>query len=110
MIFLLIIALMSLVEYAGDSSFKYFARSDKEYKYLVLGIIAYAIMIKLLITALKTGNLIYTNGMWDGISAVIETLLAYFLLRETLSNKFQWTGLILVIVGIFFLNIGKIPF
>lgn len=108
MIFLLTIALMSLVEYVGDASFKTFARSSS-YEYLLYGIVAYAIMVKLLITALRAGNLIYTNGMWDGISAIIGTLLAYFLLKETLSNGFQWAGLGLVIAGICFLNVGKIP-
>ena len=109
MIFILTIALLSLFEYVGDASFKTFARSD-DYKYLLLGLIAYAFTIKLLIESLKTGNLIYTNGMWDGISAIIGTLLAYFLLKETLTNGMQWSGLLFIILGVFLLNIGKIPY
>jgi len=110
MLFALTIALLSLFEYVGDASFKTFARSDNGYEYLLLGLVAYAFTIKLLIESLKTGNLIYTNGMWDGISAIIGTLLAYFLLKETLSTKMQWSGLLLIILGVFLMNTGKIPY
>ena len=108
MIFLILIVLISLVEYVGDSNFKFYAR-DGKINNLVIGIIAYSVLIKLLITALKESNLIFTNGMWDGISAIISTLFAYFLLKERLSNKFQWSGLVLVILGVLLLNVGKIP-
>ena len=108
MIFLILIVLISLVEYVGDSNFKFYAR-DGKMNNLVIGIISYAILIKLLISALKESNLIFTNSMWDGISAIISTLFAYFLLKERLNNKFQWTGLILVILGVLLLNFGKIP-
>ena len=108
MIFLILIILISLVEYVGDSSFKSYAREGKMDR-LIVGIIAYAILIKLLISALKESNLIFTNSMWDGISAIISTILAYFLLKERLNNKFQWTGVILVILGLLLLNFGKIP-
>ena len=108
MIFLILVGIISLVEYVGDSNFKFYARDGKMDK-LVIGIIAYAILIKLLITALKESNVMFTNGMWDGISAIIETVLAYYLLKERMNNKFQWTGLLLVILGVIILNVGKIP-
>ena len=60
-------------------------------------------MIKLLI------ELIYVNGMWDGISTIIGTVLAYYLLKETLSSPLQWFGMVLIILGVFTLNIDKIP-
>jgi len=104
-----LVTLMSFVEYIGDASFKTFARSS-EYSYLMIGLVAYALMIKLLINLLRTSNLIYTNGMWDGVSALVETVLAYILLRETLTNKYQWSGLALIITGVFLINIGKVPY
>jgi multidrug transporter EmrE-like cation transporter len=77
---------------------------------LFMGIVAYAIVIKLLITALKEGNLMYTNAMWDGVSSVIGVVLAYFLLGERMSGWMQWLGLILTVVGVVILNCGKIPY
>ena len=44
-----------------------------------------------------------------GISAILSSLLAIWLLYETLSNNIQYIGLGLIISGIFALNYGKIP-
>jgi multidrug transporter EmrE-like cation transporter len=47
--------------------------------------------------------------MWDGISAILSTVLAYVLYKERLSNNYQWTGLAMVIAGCGLLGFGKIP-
>jgi multidrug transporter EmrE-like cation transporter len=106
--FILLILLLSFFEFIGDSNFKFFARTNSK-RYLYVGIIAYAVMLFFLINAFKHGNLIFTNGMWDGISAILSTILAFFLFHERLSNKLQWGGLILIILGSFLLSYGKIP-
>lgn len=106
-IFLLII-IVSIIEYFGDANFKIFARENKK-KGLFMGIFMYAIMIAVLIAIIKRTNITYMNGMWDGTSAVIETLLAYILLHETLSNKIQYLGLVFIIIGIIVMNYGVIP-
>jgi multidrug transporter EmrE-like cation transporter len=106
-IFLLII-IVSIIEYFGDSNFKIFARENKK-KALLMGILMYAVMIAVLIVIIKRTNITYMNGMWDGTSAVIETLLAYILLHETLSNKIQYLGLVFIISGIIAMNYGVIP-
>jgi multidrug transporter EmrE-like cation transporter len=108
MMFLYLILAVSLVEYVGDQNFKKYARNGKTSN-LVYGVIFYAFMIKLLIEALKKSNLIYMNGMWDGISTIIGTIFAWWLLKERLSNPMQWLGLLLIIMGLFALNSGKIP-
>ena len=108
MIFLYLILAVSIVEYFGDQNFKKFARTGKNAN-LVYGVIFYAFMLKLLIEALKKSNLIYMNGMWDGISTIIGTIFAWWLLKERLSNPMQWLGLLLIILGLFALNSGKIP-
>ena len=77
--------------------------------HLGMGLVAYAVMISFLIKALSRSNLIYTNGMWDGVSAIITTVLAFLLLGERLSNIQQWIGLVMIICGIFALHTGKIP-
>jgi len=108
MIFLITILMLSLVEYFGDSNFKSYAKTGRNMN-LIFGIIFYGLVIKFLIQALKTSNLIYANGMWDGISAVIETILAFYLLHETLNNPIQWLGLIMIIAGVFALHCGPMP-
>jgi multidrug transporter EmrE-like cation transporter len=108
MILLVTILLLCFVEYFGDSNFKLYARSGKNIN-LIYGILFYGLVIKFLIQALKSSNLIYANGMWDGVSTLVETILACFLLHETLSNPVQWFGISMVIVGIIALNVGKIP-
>jgi multidrug transporter EmrE-like cation transporter len=108
MIFLYLILAVSVVEYFGDQNFQKFARSGKNTN-LVYGVIFYALMIKLLIEALKKSNLIYMNGMWDGISTIIGTIFAWWLLKERLSNPMQWLGILLILLGLLALNVGKIP-
>jgi multidrug transporter EmrE-like cation transporter len=108
MIFIFLITLVSLSEYIGDSNFKLYARSG-QLNHLGMGLVAYTVMISFLIKALARSNLIYTNGMWDGVSAVITTVLAFLLLGERLTNTQQWIGLAMIIGGIFALHTGKIP-
>jgi len=108
MIFIFLIALLSLSEYIGDSNFKLYARSG-QLNHLGMGLVAYAVMISFLIKALSRSNLIYTNGMWDGVSAVITTILAFLLLGERLNSIQQWIGIGMIIGGIFALHVGKIP-
>ena len=105
--YLLLIIILSFFEFIGDSNFKSYARSNKN-SCLVFGMIAYLIMIFCLVTALKHGNLMFTNSMWDGISAILSTLGAYFLFHERLNNKLQWVGLGLIFVGCILLGQGKI--
>jgi len=104
--FILLITALSLVEYVGDSNLKFYSRNHQT-KNLVIGIVAYIFVVKLLIEALKRRNLILTNGMWDAISTIIATFLAFFILHERLNNWQQWFGLASVIVGVVFLNWGK---
>ena len=108
MIFLYLIIAVSTIEYFGDQNLKKFAKTGKTSN-LVYGIIFYALMLKLLIEALKQSNLIYMNGMWDGISTILGTLFAWWLLRERLSNPMQWLGLVLIFLGLIALNFGAIP-
>jgi multidrug transporter EmrE-like cation transporter len=106
--FVVLITVLCVAEYIGDSNFKSYSRSGHK-NALVLGLIAYGILIYLLIEALSHANLIYTNGMWNGIYTIMTTLLAYFLLNERLSNAYQWTGILLVISGTLLLGVGNIP-
>ena len=104
--FILLIVLLSLIEFVGDSNFKEYSRS-KTFKNLVIGVIAYIFVVKILIESFKRRNLIFTNAMWDAISTLISTFLAVFILKEHLNNWQQWVGLLSIIFGLALLNYGK---
>jgi len=67
--FFIWIVLVSLIEYIGDSSLKSYTRFNDKIG-LVIGIMAYIGVVIGLIILLKKTNVMYFNGMWDGVSAV----------------------------------------
>ena len=101
------IMMVSLAEIFGDFKFKDYARLGG-WDNFTQGLVGYAGVIYFLIRSLRVGNVIYVNGMWDGISAVLETLAAYFILGERLNNKWQYIGLVLLIAGLFLVRRGDI--
>ena len=107
--FFIIIMFASLLEYMGDSNFKFYARSDDP-KYLAYGGASYIVMVWVLIRLLKQSNVMYMNMLWDATSIIMETVLAYLLLGESLDNKYQWVGFVAIIGGIVLMNIGNIPY
>jgi len=102
---------LSVAEIIGDFGLKDFARSGSM-KGFGQGLLGYTGIIYFLIRSLKVGNVLYVNGMWDGISTVLESLAAYFLLGERLKRPIEYAGLAAIILGIFLLHApeGKIPF
>lgn len=100
---LLTISALSLVELFGDSQFKFFARTGQQ-KYLFGGFVGYLGVMYFLIKALKQGNIMYVNGMWDGISALLNTIGVYILLGERLNTSGQYAGLVFIIGGVFLMH------
>lgn len=100
------ILLVSMLEYIGDSSFKKYSKS-KSNSDLYVGIISYVIVIYLLIQILTYSNVMQMNIQWDAVSAILETVLAYIFLKETLSGVTQYIGFILIILGMIFMSLGK---
>ena len=98
-----------LYEIGGDFAFKEYARKGGA-KSFALGMAGYAGVIYFLIKSLRVGNIAYVNGMWDGISGLLETLAAIFLFGEKLNNWVQYFGLGLIIAGTFALHSGGIPY
>lgn len=96
-----------IAEIFGDFSLKDYARDDKPID-LAKGLIGYAGVIYFLIKSLAQANIIYVNGMWDGISGIVETLAAYFILKEKMNTKEQYFGLGLLMVGLFIFRAGGI--
>jgi multidrug transporter EmrE-like cation transporter len=103
------IVLLAIAEIFGDFKFKDYARSGSNVD-LFSGFVGYGFTIYLLIKTLKSGNILYINGMWDGISAVLESLAAYYILGERLNCTYQYIGLILIIIGLFVFYSGGIAY
>jgi multidrug transporter EmrE-like cation transporter len=104
---LLDITLMSLTEIIGDFGFKNVARVGGVGNWAA-GLTGYAGVIFYLIKSLKVGNVTYVNGMWDGVSAILETAVAFFIFGERLNSVTQYLGLGLIIAGLFILKSGGI--
>jgi multidrug transporter EmrE-like cation transporter len=97
------IVLLSAVEVFGDLNARWYAQTNKP-QYLAGGIVGYLGILFFLVKALRTHNLLYVNGMWDGISTIIESLAAFFILGDRLTKPEQYAGLGLIIVGLFLLR------
>lgn len=103
------IVMASLFEIFGDFQFKFFARQGQLANFGG-GLAGYAGVIYFLIAALKQGNILWVNGMWDGISGVIESLAAYFLLGERFIHWSQYLGLAMISIGLYVLRRGGIAY
>jgi multidrug transporter EmrE-like cation transporter len=90
---------LSVVEIYGDFALKFYAQTNN-ITYLFHGIAGYAGVIFFLIQSLRHGNVLYINGMWDGMSGIIESAAAYVVLGDRLENPMQYVGLVLTFVGI----------
>ena len=100
---------LTLAEIFGDFQLKFFAR-EHQLGNLFGGLAGYAGVIFFLIRSLTKGNVMYVNGMWDGLSGIIETMAAYFILGERFDSWNHYLGLVLIVSGLFLLRSGKIPY
>jgi len=97
------IVMLSVVEIFGDFNLRWYAQSNQLY-YLVYGVLGYIGIVVYLIKSLRSDNVLYVNGMWDGVSGLIESVAAYIILGDRLEKWYQYMGLIFVITGIYLLK------
>jgi multidrug transporter EmrE-like cation transporter len=97
------ILMLSAVEVFGDFNLRWYAQTNTPL-YLGGGVLGYFAVVYYLIKSLRSDNVMYVNGMWDGTSALIESLAAYIVLGERLEHTSNYLGLGLVVVGIFLLK------
>lgn len=103
--------LLCLVEVYGDFKFKAYARSPptnqtESTQLFIQGCLGYMGVIYFLIRMLRLKDVIWVNAMWDGGSALIETLFAYFMYGERLKKQVNYAGLALIVLGLFMLRDG----
>jgi multidrug transporter EmrE-like cation transporter len=98
------IGLLSLTEVFGDFALKKYA-NEGGLTFLVYGILGYVGVVYFLIKSLEGSSVLMVNVAWDGISAFIESLLAFIVLGERFSDPNQYIGVGLIVAGLFFLKI-----
>lgn len=98
------IGLLSLTEVFADFALKKYA-NEGGLSSLVYGLIGYMGVVYFLIQSLQGSSVLMVNAAWDGISAFIESVLAFIVLGERFSDPNQYIGIGLIVVGLFFLKI-----
>jgi multidrug transporter EmrE-like cation transporter len=95
---------LSLIEIVGDYGAKQFANFGG-IKNLGIGIVGYIGVFAMLIVSLQGSTLLMVNAAWDGISGLLNSIFAFFVLGERLDNLSQYLGIVLIIIGIFILKV-----
>ncbi len=98
------IGLLSLTEIFADFALKKYA-TDGGLLLLTYGVAGYAGVVYLLIQVLRGSSVLMMNAAWDGISALLESIMAYIVLGERFADPNQYIGLGLIVAGLFFLKI-----
>ena len=100
-----LVVILSIVEIYGDFALRFYAQTGRLI-WLLHGLVGYAGVIWLLIVSFKFKNVLYVNGIWDGVSGLLESLAAFIILGDRLEKKSQYLGIVLIIVGVILLKNG----
>jgi multidrug transporter EmrE-like cation transporter len=95
---------LSLIEIVGDTGAKFFANNGGILN-LGIGIFGYIGVFMMLVVSLQGSTLMMVNAAWDGISGLLNSIFAFFVLGERLDNWSQYIGIVLIIVGVYLLKI-----
>ena len=98
------IGALCLAEIVGDFGFKEFANNGGSNSFAI-GSLGYIGVIWFLIRSLQGSTVLLVNSAWDGLSTIIESLAAFFILGERFSDPKQYIGILLIIAGLFFLKL-----
>lgn len=93
-----------LIEIVGDMGYKKFADEGGMKNFLV-GTTGYIGVIYFLIRSLQGNQLLLINAAWDGLSALLESIAAMVFLGERFEEPIKYLGIVLIIIGLFFLKI-----
>jgi len=100
----LYIFILSAIEIFGDFQLRFYAQTNNVTN-LGWGIVGYVGVVYFLIQSLRFDNVLYVNAVWDGMSGLIESLAAYFILGDRFKSPSQYVGLLFVITGIVLLKL-----
>ncbi len=98
------ITLLSLVEIIGDFGLKKYAQSEKLI-HLAAGIVGYIGVVIMLIITFRESTVLLVNAAWDGTSALLESLAAFFILGERFDHYSQYVGVAMIVAGLYMLKL-----
>ena len=93
-----------ITEIVGDFGFQQFANKGGIGAFSV-GITGYIGVIYFLIRSLQGSQILLVNAVWDGLSALIETIAAMVILGEYFDDPWKYLGIVFIITGLFFLKL-----
>ncbi len=94
--------LLSIVEAGGDYAIKRYALGGSSW-FLGTGFGVYGLLVVILAWLFSGNGLAIVNSYWDGISNIVNMLVAAFLLNESYTFR-QWAGMFLVGMGLFIIG------
>ena len=98
------IGALIIAEIIGDFGFQKFANNGGITSFSV-GIGGYIGVIYFLIRSLQGSQILMVNAVWDGLSALLETVAAMIFLGEYFDDPWKYVGITLIILGLFFLKV-----
>ena len=98
------IGALIFTEIVGDFGFQEFANHGGIRPFAV-GITGYIGVIYYLIRSLQGSQILLVNAVWDGLSALIETVAAMVILGEYFDDPMKYVGIVFIIIGLFFLKL-----
>jgi multidrug transporter EmrE-like cation transporter len=98
------IGALIITEIIGDFGFQKFANHGGLTSFSV-GVGGYIGVVYFLIRSLQGSKILLVNAVWDGLSALLETIAAMVILGEYFEDPWKYVGVGLIILGLFFLKI-----
>ena len=98
------IGALILTEIVGDFGFQKFANSGGIVPFSI-GVGGYIGVVYYLIRSLQGSQILMVNAVWDGLSALLETVAAMIILGEYFDDPWKYIGICLIILGLFFLKL-----
>ena len=93
-----------LTEIVGDFGYKEFANKGG-IKNFAIGTAGYVGVVYYLIRSLQGSQVLLVNAVWDGLSALIESIAAIVILGERFDDPWKYFGIFLIVLGLFFLKL-----
>ena len=98
------IGALCLTEIIGDFGYKEYANKGG-IKNFAVGSVGYLGVIYFLIRSLQGSQVLLVNAVWDGLSALIESVAAIVVLGERFNDPWKYFGIFLIVAGLFFLRL-----
>jgi multidrug transporter EmrE-like cation transporter len=90
-------------EIIGDFGYKEFANKGGLNNFIT-GTVGYIGVVYFLIRSLQNSQVLLVNAVWDGLSALIESIAAIVILGEKFDDPWRYFGIVLIVLGLFFLK------